>query len=185
MRHQTRLLDTEHNPAFSPAALHHILHNTSKHSHSLPSLWWTPPCTEGVCASNRLWIYWLDFRMLECIIKIYWFTVQWKLNEKTALTNEWIYNLYIIQTFVIIITFIEQVCFNLSRMTRFVSNTCFFFSALYSSKTPPPPKKKKLSSKVKDHVTPKTGVMMLKIQLCYQRNKLYFKIYIYIYIFKL
>ncbi len=88
----------------------------------------------------------LDFRMLQCIIKIYWFTVQWKLNEKTALTNEWIYILYIIQTFVITIfyflnnTFIEQVCFNLSKMTRFVSNTCFFFSFIFIKESPPPPK---------------------------------------------
>ncbi len=30
---------------------------------------------------------------------------------------------------------------------------------------------------LKDHVTPKTGVMILKIQLCHHRNKLYFKVY--------
>jgi len=30
---------------------------------------------------------------------------------------------------------------------------------------------------LKDHVTLKTGVMMLKIQLCHHRNKLHFKIY--------
>ncbi len=38
-----------------------------------------------------------------------------------------------------------------------------------------------LSSKsegfLKDHVTLKTGVMMLKIQLYHHRNKLHFKIY--------
>jgi len=30
---------------------------------------------------------------------------------------------------------------------------------------------------VKDHVTLKTGVMMLTIQLCHHRSKLHFKIY--------
>jgi len=34
-----------------------------------------------------------------------------------------------------------------------------------------------LESFLKDHVTLKTGVMMPKIQLCHQRNKLHFKIY--------
>ncbi len=31
---------------------------------------------------------------------------------------------------------------------------------------------------MKDHVTQKTVVMMLKIQLCHHRNKLHFKIYL-------
>jgi len=34
-----------------------------------------------------------------------------------------------------------------------------------------------LKGLLKDHVTLKTGVMMLKIKLCHHRNKLYFKIY--------
>jgi len=32
----------------------------------------------------------------------------------------------------------------------------------------------------KDHVTPKTGGMVLKFQLCHHRNKLLFKIFDYV-----